>query len=155
MSVLGVMIDGSGSDGAAIEHRLSQGWAHFFERDRAFTGRRVPVRLRWKRFSETVLRTVLHGAGSWAPSLQLADKLRVFEAKCLKIMLNYADPDEADPVAVREFHIRLNVRLKHLKELFDWTSLADMHLNMHISWLGHVARLPAASPLHLSYTFIL
>jgi hypothetical protein len=54
MSVLGVMIDGSGSDGAAIEHRLSQGWAHFFEREKAFTCRRVPLRLRWKRFSQTV-----------------------------------------------------------------------------------------------------
>jgi hypothetical protein len=112
MSVLGVMIDAGGSDVAAIEHRLAQGWAHFFEREKAFTCKRVPLRLRWKRFSQTVLRTVLHGAGSWAPSLQLADKLRLFEAKCLKIMLNYVDPDAADPAAVREFHVRLNVRLK-------------------------------------------
>ena len=148
INLLGVLVDAVGSDETAV---IAQGWAHFFDRQGAFTCSKVPLRLRWKRFSPTVLRTVLHGGGAWLPGPSLSGRLQVFEAKCLKIMLGYSDPDPANLEAVRDFHIRLNSKLKYLKELFSWTSLADMQVNLHIGWLGHVARLPCSSTLHMVY----
>ena len=84
MSVLGVMVDNAGSDRCAWEHRLTQAWVHWMEREAVLCSNKIPLRLRWKRIRETIFRTLLYGAGAWAPTTALNSALCAFENKILK-----------------------------------------------------------------------
>ncbi len=50
-----------------------------------------------------------------------------------------------------EFQYILSQKLQYLKELFAWVPLADMQLNCHVCWFGHIARMPPESPLFSAY----
>jgi hypothetical protein len=66
----------------------------------------------------------------------------------LKRTLGYV---QREGVPDGEFHYILSQKLNYLKELFGWTSLADQQLNTHVCWFGHIARMPADSPVFSAY----
>ena len=146
MLVLGVHIHNTGSDEAAMDYRISQGWAHFLARKRVFCSSLLPLRNRWLRMRETVFRTMLYGCGSWHFTPAMLHKLSVVERKMLRLTLHRKrGPDQE----VESFERGLNSKITELMTLFGWTPLTDQALNMSVSWQGHVARMHVMSPVVL------
>ena len=142
MLLLGVCVDIAGSDSAAIDHREAQAWVHFHERKAILCDRRIPLRLRWRRLQQTVLRTFLHGAGAWAQTVELPDRINALERKMLKLTLKQSTRPTETPA---DFHKRLNAKVSVLIDVFRYETLASIVKMQNVGWLGHVARRPDAT----------
>ena len=95
MIALGICIDEAATTEAALHHRLGQALRHWFDKSAQLTRRGVPLRLRLRRFEETVLATLLWGAGGWTLNSSLVQTLTSFQLNCVKRMLNRRRrPDE-------------------------------------------------------------
>jgi hypothetical protein len=83
VTILGVLISETASDLDACRYRITQAWVHFMSRKAVLCSKLVPLHLRWSRMQETVMRTVLYGAGAWALTDNLLSELATFERKVL------------------------------------------------------------------------
>jgi ribonuclease HI len=144
--VLGTAVDLRGTTEAALEHRIAQGWGHYYERSPVLLDARLPLRLRFDRLAQTVYRTVLHGAGGWEPKDSVLNALSAFESKVMKLMLNRSPRDGE---SAGDFHHRLNAKLQWLRESFQWVPLTTTFLYRYCTWNGHVARCPPSMPIRI------
>jgi hypothetical protein len=87
MIVLGVALDAEGSTWCSLQYRISQAWQHFMARKSQFTDKRIALRKRVDRLRQTVLRTLLHGAGGWHMDTKCMHAIAACEAGMLRIML--------------------------------------------------------------------
>ena len=117
MIALGICIDEAATTEAALHHRLGQALRHRFDN----------LRLRLRRFEESVLATLLWGAGGWTLNSSLVQTLTSFQLNCVKRMLNRRRrPDEN--------YVLDQARFKHGPQFAH-------------SWAGHVERLGPTTPI--------
>jgi hypothetical protein len=146
LNILGITIDESGTDSASIDHRIAQAWHHFLARRKSFCNNIIPLKLRWRRIRDTVYKTLLHGSGGWLINENTRKKLRSFEFKVLcQTLCRGVRADESPG----DYHERNRMKIQDLQDLFQWVPLAKLAANNHLSWWGHVARIPDPSPLRL------
>ena len=127
MIALGICIDEAATTEAALHHRLGQALRHWFDKSAQLTRRGVPLRLRLRRFEESVLATLLWGAGGWTLNSSLVQTLTSFQLNCVKRMLNRRRrPDEN--------YVLDQARFKHGPQFVH-------------SWAGHVERLGPTTPI--------
>jgi hypothetical protein len=137
LNILGVLLDPAGSTATSIAHRIGLAWDHWHARSRVFLSPRISLRSRWYRLRDTVLRTLLHGAGGWHINEASLHQLEVFETRLLQATLcKHRRSDETE----QEFWVRLNRKIRWFKEAFGWVSIGCLAAQYHISWWGHVAR---------------
>jgi hypothetical protein len=144
LNILGVTVDESGSDEAAVDYRISQAWVHFWAREKSFCDSIIPLKLRWQRIRDTVYKTLLHGSGGWLITEAVRKKLHGFEIRMLSQTLCRKPLADETP---DEYHQRKREKVQDLQDLFHWIPLDKLAANCHISWWGHVARIPDPSPL--------
>ena len=104
----------------------------------------MPLRLRCDKLKETIFRTLLFGCGAWAYTDSVVGILNTVERKTIRVMLNRTCPNL---VSEADFHGGLTRKITSLMEVFSWTPLRDLAHNLHVSWMGHLARMPAHSAL--------
>jgi ribonuclease HI/exonuclease III len=136
--ILGILLSENASDLAACKYRISQGWTHFMSRRKILCNRLVPLHLRWARLQETVMRTVLYGAGGWSMTEQISCELQTFERKVLGLTLNL---HRAYDVLPQDFHAKINAKITFFMDQFAWTHLRTSVENLGFGWLGHIVRL--------------
>jgi len=146
LNILRVTVDESGTDAASIDHRIAQAWLHFQARRKSFCNSIIPLKLRWRRIRDTVYRTLLHGSGGWMINETTRKKLRGFEFKIFcQTLCRGVRADETPG----DYFERNRAKINELQDLFHWVPLAKFAANSHLSWWGHVARIPDPSPLRL------
>jgi len=144
LNILGVTVDESGSDTPAIDHRIAQAWIYVMARRKSFCNSIIPLKRRWRRIRDTVFKTLLHGSGGWLINETTRRKLRGFEFKILCQTLCRGVRADETPGYYFE---RNRAKIKDLQDLFHWVPLSTLAANSHLSWWGHVARIPEPSTL--------
>jgi len=143
MIALGIAIDSSGSSNTAFAHRLTQMIAHFENLSLVLCARRIPLKLRIRRFFETCCRSLLYGAGGWTFTKTLIDKIQHAERRCLRrIFARRQEPGEWWIHYVR----RVDALIDRVMEDMQIMPLAAQALCMHFSWAGHIMRLDTQNP---------
>jgi hypothetical protein len=106
----------------------------------------IPLKLRWRRIRDTVYKTLLHGSGGWLINENTRKKLRSFEFKILcQTLCRGVRADETPS----DYFERNRTKISELQDLFHWVPLSKLAANSHLSWWGHVVRIPDPSPLRL------
>jgi hypothetical protein len=138
------MIDRRGTTETSLRHRLHMGWKHWFARSKQLCYRRAPLKDRVLRFFNTVVRTVLWGAGEWClDSRQLAE-LDSFAFKCLTRIWNRRRASTETPW---DFQTRMNAKIR--KWLREWQQPlpSSLALKLYHGWAGHICRLSDPNPI--------
>ncbi len=130
--------------------RVSQDWLHFWARSRQFCRRMVPLRLRWRRLLETVMRTMFYCAGSfaWHPAavalvVTAWNKMLGFTLARSKLQ------DEDWP----DFIHRIHSKLQDLIQLFEMPTVESLLAGLHAGWTGHVVRSSMYSCVYVSMSW--
>ena len=87
---------------------------------------------------QTIYRTLLHGAGCWAPTEHRIAKMDVLDRKFCKRTLKYV---QLKGETEEDFHKRLNQKVTQLQALLGWQPLSQLYLKLYYSWVGHAARI--------------
>jgi hypothetical protein len=140
MIVLGVALDVEGSTWCSVQHRISLAWQHFMARKSQFTNKRVALRKRIDRLRQTVLRTLLHGAGGWHIDTKCTRAIAACEAGMLRMML-CRRPSEGQSQG--DFIHALNSKLRALREEWNMSKWSDEAARLTLGWWGHVSRHPS------------
>ena len=144
MIALGICIDEAATTEAALHHRLGQALRHWFDKSAQLTRRGVPLRLRLRRFEESVLATLLWGAGGWTLNSSLVQTLTSFQLNCVRRTLNRRRrPDENYVHWIK----RASNMARTCVERHGGFSAVARALQFSHSWAGHVERLGPTTPI--------
>ena len=144
MDVLGVLVDGVGDSLCALEHRLSATLKHFYARFPQLACKRTSLKRRVKRLYGTVFRSALHGAGGWTLSQALLVRCESFELSLLRRVVQVlATPGESFASYMQRPAISIRGWIRRSGQ----TISATLVLRAVHGWAGHLARLPADSPI--------
>ena len=143
MEVLGALVDGEGDSLCSLEHRLAATLKHFLARYPQHVqadGTQSGV----KRLYGTVFRSMLHGAGGWTLSQALLAMIESFELSLLRRIVQVPkDPGEG----FAPYMLRSATSIRGWIRRPGQTTLATLVLGAVHGWAGHLARLPADSPI--------
>jgi hypothetical protein len=141
---LGAQLNSQGCPIVMARFRCSQAWIHFWSRQKQFCCRVVPLRLRWQRLLNTVMRTAFYLAGAFAWNTAAANMLHTMFFKMLGftlVRLRLGDEDWGD------FHHRIRGKLADLVHLFALPSVSSLLARFSTGWIGHVVRSSQSCPV--------
>ena len=147
---LGAQLNFQGCPIVLALFRCSQAWIHFWSRQRQFCCRAIPLRLRWQRLLNTVMRTALYLAGAYAWNTTAANMLHTMFFKMLGftlVRLRVGDEDWGD------FHHRIRGKLAELVQLFALPSVGSLLARLFTGWIGHVVRSSQSCPVAFMHSW--
>jgi hypothetical protein len=129
-----------GSTETSVRHRVSQAWVHFMARKSQFCNRRIPLAKRICRLRDTVLRTLLFGAGGWAMCSKCEGLITACELSMWRLMLARSLPAG---VSQGEHVHNLNRKVLELRMSWNMPSWLMDVKRLVLGWWGHVVRHPS------------
>ena len=147
---LGGHINRTADPVAMCDFRVAQAWLHFWARRGLFCNRVVPLRLRWARLQETVLRTCFYlvGVFGWHP-VCTRNIASMFHKMLCFTLCRGRGAAESDG----DYHHRMNSKLKDLCRNFGMPTIEAQITRLHAGWVGHCVRQGAWSQVSRALTW--
>jgi len=114
------------SSRADFDHRKSLAWVAFWQMEKMWRAKHVPIRLKTDIFSASVISVLLYGCESWIIDDVMKNKINSFAISCYRIMLGIKRLDKTTNESILQ---RVNR-----------CDLVNVAYKRQLSWLGHTLR---------------
>jgi ribonuclease HI len=150
MVALGVGLDREGSTEEAVRHRLACFWRTWASVKSSFCDRRIPLKMRLRRFYDTLGRTLLYGAGGWTVSTGTLRSVKRAEKICL-CQMSCRGKKEGE--CAKEYWERIWNFAKGAVFQLGVQDLQMQVCQLYFGWAGHILRLQPDRPIRRIVTW--
>jgi hypothetical protein len=129
---LGATVASTESD---FKKRIAIAWQAFWELEKLWRSRSVPITLKVSIFKAAVITILLYGCESWILGEQLTSRLNSFATNCYRIMLNIKRIDKITNV---DLYSKVGEK-----------ELSQKVFERQLTWVGHALRRPDTEPCRI------